>query len=234
MLKAVISKPACPPLPLLTSIAKTSGSPVFLESSSNVDNNTDLVTTKVLAHQPFFQNPHTQKIQTLEAELRSILESGISTSQKALLYQSALNQILEADKRRKMKPTQTGGPILRGVRRRGTPQGGLPQPLLQHTPPYLQGSPFVPVLGPEGLFTPARKQRRISSAGNPRRTRPYTQKNRVKTATVRKKLELGVYPEVGAQVSPRKLRSQHTKKPELSKRKERRVFDEDDKEDLWS
>ena len=231
MLKAVISKPACLPLPMLPSVIKTTDAPVFLQSSSNSTNNPDLVTTKVLSHQPFFQNPYTQKIQNLESELRSILESRMSDNQKALLYQSALNEILMTDKIRKMKP-----PTIRrigpGVQRRRVrriipqPQPQLPpqpqqgpqpqQPGLPPQQPQLLPLPLPPRLEPQppvpglDLLTPPRKTYNISPVPSPpRRRRPFGFPNKARSGGARKnlELELGAYPNMVSPVGPTRLRA---------------------------
>ena len=222
MLKAVISKALCPTLPPLASAPKSPEVPLFLQSSSNGDSSTDPVTTKVLTHQPFFQNPYNQKIQNLETELRSILGSHMSSSQKALLYQSALNEILRTDKRRKMKRPpatlrprlpipqhQQGAPLpLQQPQRGGPPH---PPPLLPLAPAGQRRRPYPqPPIPDMPFLTPPRKPPKIATGRNPQKPRPYTPQNRDTTRSVRKKLELGdlgVYPETVTHVSPARLRT---------------------------
>lgn len=268
MLKAVITKPGCPTLPILPSATKASGAPVFLESSSNVDNNADLVTTKVLSHQPFFQNPHTQKIQNLESELRSILESHMSDSQKALLYQSALREILRADRSRKIKPKtplrrrpprrpqlqnpprRVAGVALAPVQGQqlALPPTPPPQPPPPPPPaPPLQPQVFhlPPIPGEGRLTTPPGRKRPLAEGSNPRRPHHHNPHYRpLAKPPARKKLQLGEYPEVTVQVSPRKLRTtrlhnysdvKRRSKPPKTQKPQEYVDDEDTEEgDLYS
>ena len=102
MLKAVISNPKTPPLPTVSFSSHPSTSkPLFLESTSNNDNS--IIRTKIEEIPPFFQNPCVQKIQTLERDLQNVLSSGMNSSQKSLLYQSVLNELLALNRKQNSK-----------------------------------------------------------------------------------------------------------------------------------
>ena len=133
MLKAVLSPPKWATLPAVAPSTAETNAPVFLESSSNFDN--DIVRTKILQQPPLFQNPYAQKIQKIEADLRSILESKMSDDQKAMLYQSALSGVLAVDRKRKTIPPAEKD-------KDNTPKSAHPQPLpgtfryVGNWPPY--------------------------------------------------------------------------------------------------
>ena len=102
MLKAIISNPKTPPLPTVSFSSQPSASkPLFLESTSNNDNS--IIRTKIEDTPPFFQNPCVQKIQTLERDLQNVLSSGMNSSQKSLLYQSVLNDLLALNRKQNSK-----------------------------------------------------------------------------------------------------------------------------------
>ena len=104
MLKAVISNPKTPPLPTVSFNSQpTTSKPLFLESTSNNENS--IIRTKVETSPPFFQNPCIQKIQTLEQDLQNVLSSGMNSSQKSLLYQSVLNDLLALNRKQNLKTT---------------------------------------------------------------------------------------------------------------------------------
>ena len=92
MLKAVVSSGN---MPVNTDVTLKS---VSLEGSDS-----KAYETRVSQNQPFFQNPFSQRLSTLEGELGNILASKMSDDQKLVLYKSALNELFITDRMRKNK-----------------------------------------------------------------------------------------------------------------------------------
>ena len=140
MLKAVISPQGTPPVQAST----------YLESTENAGSDTNIFRTKLLQDKPFFQNPHAQKLEKIETDLRNILSSSMSSEQKGILYQEALNKMFIADRQRKAN-VPAPAPLRGRRRRQPRPPPQLPQPPPGPPTQPPQPPPEAPVLPPPAL-----------------------------------------------------------------------------------
>ena len=99
MIKATISSPDGCIIPKLPPPPRQQ--PALTVQSTILDGDTPKqIESKITTQESFFQNPFSQRLATLEQELRNILASKMSIEQKVILYKSTLNEIFATDKSR--------------------------------------------------------------------------------------------------------------------------------------